>query len=471
MIQTVSAFLLLTLLACGVFLDLWLAELTIVLLALLLGGIYVLLRRAEEKTRLAYLRESAINEILMLPLVDLPINCLVGRALESVMSVQEFVRVTQGAGFLVDETPNILVLKEHRNLAVPLLSACARVPFGTCLCGRAAVSGRVEFADFCDERHGTLCPGIKSHGRYSVPMRIGDRTIGVLTFYAESGHKRSLRVEQFLSGVASVLAGVISRKQLEETRAKLQSQLTQAQKMESVGRLAGGVAHDFNNMLGVILGNAEMALEYVNPGTRLHEDLTEIKKAAERSAGLTRQLLAFARRQAVAPKVLDLNETVDGMLKMLKRLIGEDVDLLWQPQPGLWPVRMDPSQLDQILANLCINARDAISGFGKLIIETDNRVVDAAYCAAHPECTPGNYVLLAVSDDGCGMDNETKAHLFEPFFTTKGENAGTGLGLATVYGIVRQNNGFIQVSSEAGQGTAFRIYLPRYTDKVGQTRM
>ncbi|HSR37179.1 MAG TPA: ATP-binding protein, partial [Desulfurivibrionaceae bacterium] len=193
----------------------------------------------------------------------------------------------------------------------------------------------------------------------------------------------------------------------------------------------------------------------------LAESIEEIRKAANRSADLTRQLLAFARRQPANPKVLDLNDTVSGMLKMLRRLVGEDIDLAWVPAMALWPVKVDPSQLDQILANLLVNARDAIATVGKVTIGTSNAVFDAAYCAEHPGFVPGEFVALAVSDDGCGMDKETLAQLFEPFFTTKESGKGTGLGLATVYGIVKQNEGFINVYSEPGQGTTFKIYLPR----------
>jgi PAS domain S-box-containing protein len=261
------------------------------------------------------------------------------------------------------------------------------------------------------------------------------------------------------------LRDITDRKHEEEVKAQLEAQFRQAQKMESVGRLAGGVAHDFNNMLGVILGNVELAMEQVDPTQPLYADLEEIRKAANRSADLTRQLLAFARKQTVAPKVLDLNETVTGMLKMLRRLIGEDIHLSWKPGTGLWPVKMDPSQIDQILANLCVNARDAISGVGKMTIETGNSDCDETYCAAHAGFVPGDYVLLAISDNGCGMDRETLSHLFEPFFTTKAIGKGTGLGLATVYGIIKQNNGFINVYSEPGQGTTFKIYLPRHDGK------
>jgi PAS domain S-box-containing protein len=263
------------------------------------------------------------------------------------------------------------------------------------------------------------------------------------------------------------ITDITERKQTEAEREKLQAQLTQAQKMESVGRLAGGVAHDFNNMLGVIIGHADMLLEHMDTNHPFHADLAEIRKAGARSADLTRQLLAFARKQTVAPKVLDLNETVESMLKLLQRLIGEDIDLLWKPGHGLWPVRMDPAQIDQILANLCVNARDAIAGVGKMIIETGNTVFDEAYREDHAGFVPGEYSMLAVSDDGCGMDSETLSHIFEPFFTTKELGKGTGLGLATVYGVVKQNDGFINAYSEPGQGTTFKIYLPRHRAKEG----
>jgi PAS domain S-box-containing protein len=246
---------------------------------------------------------------------------------------------------------------------------------------------------------------------------------------------------------------------------KMEAQLHQAQKMESVGRLAGGIAHDFNNMLGIILGHTEMALEEIDPATPLHASLLAVQHAAERSAALTRQLLAFARKQTIAPKVIDINDTVEGMLKMLRRLIGEDIDLLWQPGRNLKPVKVDPSQIDQLLANLCVNARDAIAGVGKVTIETEAKTLDEAYCADHLGFLPGEYVLLEVSDNGCGMDPKTLTQIFEPFFTTKEQGKGTGLGLASVFGMVKQNNGFINVYSEPGQGTTFKIYLPAYTVK------
>ncbi len=269
-----------------------------------------------------------------------------------------------------------------------------------------------------------------------------------------------------LGKVAVLFNDITERKIAENERERLQMQLTQSQKMEAVGQLAGGVAHDFNNMLGVIIGYSELVLEQLDPSQQFHAELEEILKAARRSADLTRQLLTFARKQTVAPRILNLNQTIEGMLNMLRRLIGENINLIWMPGNGLWPIKMDPSQIDQILANLCVNARDAIAGVGKLTVETKNVTFDKEYCATHAGSLPGEYVRITVSDTGSGMDKETLAHIFEPFFTTKGVGEGTGLGLATLYGAVKQNNGFINAYSEPGQGTTFTIYLPRYVEKT-----
>jgi two-component system, cell cycle sensor histidine kinase and response regulator CckA len=269
----------------------------------------------------------------------------------------------------------------------------------------------------------------------------------------------------------SVATDITERKKAEEEKEKLHAQLIQAQKMESVGRLAGGVAHDINNTLGIILGHTDMALEYLDPDQPVESNLKEIRKAAKRSADLVRQLLAFARKQAILPKALDLNEAVEGMLKMIQRLIGENIHLVWQPAMDLWAVNMDASQVDQILANLCVNARDAIESVGEVTIKTGNVTLKGDDCNRSLGSTPGDYVVLAVSDDGCGMTKETLDKMFEPFFTTKEVGIGTGLGLSTIYGIVRQNKGFINVYSEPGHGTTFWIYIPRYTGELGKKKV
>jgi two-component system cell cycle sensor histidine kinase/response regulator CckA len=248
----------------------------------------------------------------------------------------------------------------------------------------------------------------------------------------------------------------------EEEARKLQEQLLQSQKMEAVGRLAGGVAHDFNNMLTVIRGYAEVALQRLRPEDPLYENLQEIMAAADRSSELTRQLLAFSRKQTIAPRPLDLNEHIEQARKLLGRLLGEDITLELALEGGLWQVFMDPAQVDQILANLLVNSRDAMPKGGSVIVETMNVLLDETYCKVHPGSIPGDYVLLAVTDTGCGMTKETLEKAFEPFFTTKAEGKGTGLGLSTVYGIVKQNQGLIYLYSEPGAGTTVKIYIPRY---------
>ncbi|MBN1606471.1 MAG: response regulator [Polyangiaceae bacterium] len=264
---------------------------------------------------------------------------------------------------------------------------------------------------------------------------------------------------------AGLIGEIVARKWAQVEQEQLQAQLVQAQKMESVGRLAGGVAHDFNNMLSAILGHVELAMDQVEASRPIHADLLGIQSAARRSVELTRQLLAFARKQTIQPTVMNLNAAVSGMLKMLRRLIGEHVEVVFVPGADLWAVELDSSQFDQVLTNLCVNARDAIDDVGSITIETTNRVLDQDYCTRHVGYAAGEYVELTVRDDGRGMDRETLARLFEPFFTTKALGKGTGLGLATVYGIARQNSGFIDVNSEPGRGTTFKVYFPR---RVGE---
>jgi signal transduction histidine kinase/CheY-like chemotaxis protein len=254
--------------------------------------------------------------------------------------------------------------------------------------------------------------------------------------------------------------------EVEKNRERAEQQLLQARKLEAVGRLAGGVAHDYNNITNVIMGYSEMALRKLKGDDPLHRYVKEIREAAQRSADLTRQLLTFARCQSVSPKVLDINRTVDGILKMLNRMVGEDIQILWRPGREIWPIEIDPSQIDQILANLCINSRDAISSVGKIVIETANVEFGRHDCAVHRGCLPGEFVQLTVTDDGQGMDRETMENIFEPFFSTKPVGSGTGLGLSTVYGIVKQNGGFINVYSEPGNGACFKLFLPRAEGKT-----
>jgi signal transduction histidine kinase len=262
-------------------------------------------------------------------------------------------------------------------------------------------------------------------------------------------------------GVASLAQDLTERVALEE-------RLRQSQKMEAVGRLAGGVAHDFNNLLTVILGYAQILSDGVPMGSRLADSTGQIKSAAERAAGITRQLLAFSRKQVLSPRVINLNDTMMNLDSLLRRLIGEDIDVLTLPANDLGSVKADPGQIEQIIMNLALNARDAMPHGGKLTLETANTQLDESYATEHQPIAPGNYVMLAVSDTGTGMSPEVQTRIFEPFFTTKEVGKGTGLGLSTVYGIVKQSGGYIWVYSEPERGATFKIYFPR-VDQVVET--
>jgi two-component system cell cycle sensor histidine kinase/response regulator CckA len=297
---------------------------------------------------------------------------------------------------------------------------------------------------------------------------------GALQFETEHRHRdgRVISVDVNARRIAwsgqtatmSICRDITERKRAEAEHRRLEEQFQVSQKMEAIGSLAGGVAHDFNNLLTVILNYTGFAIEKVGKGDPLWELLVEVKKAGERAAALTRQLLAFSRKQVLALQVLDLNQLVANLEKMLRRLIGEDIHLEQRLAPDLGRIKADPGQIEQVIMNLVVNARDAMPDGGKLTIETSNIDLDEEYATRHLAVTPGPHVLLAISDSGCGMDAATLKRLFEPFFTTKAQGKGTGLGLSTVYGIVKQSGGDIQVYSEVGKGTTFKVYLPRMSD-------
>jgi signal transduction histidine kinase/CheY-like chemotaxis protein len=326
----------------------------------------------------------------------------------------------------------------------------------------------ISFADAVGKRMDELLP---EHHRSAIPdcyrevIRTGvEKEVGEVRFEDERLRDKAFSVKAFpLPGrcVGVSFENISERMKAEEERRRLEEQLVQSQKMEAVGRLAGGIAHDFNNLLTAIAGYSELLLGQLSDGDPRLAHAAEIRKAGERAAALTQQLLAFSRRQVLEPRVLDLNQVVAGMEDMLRRLIGEDVELRIRAHSGLWPVKADPGQIEQAILNLVVNARDAMPEGGKLSLETANVELDETYAGTHVPVEPGGYAMLAVTDSGVGMGDEVKARLFEPFFTTKGRGKGTGLGLSTTYGIVKQSGGYIWCYSEPGHGTVFKIYLPR----------
>jgi GAF domain-containing protein/CheY-like chemotaxis protein len=389
-----------------------------------------------------------------------PADATLQRAAEALVEHLDaaFARIwTLGADGAVLELRASAGLYTHRD------GAHARVPVGQLKIGRIAASRAPLWTNaVADDPHIHDPAWARREGLVAfagVPLVVEDRLVGVMALFSRQALSES--AVEAMQSVAISVAQAVERAQSERERAQLEDQLRQAQKMEAIGRLAGGVAHDFNNLLSVITGRTGLLLHRLDAADPLRRHVDLIEKTAERAAGLTGQLLAFSRKQILQPAILDPNVVVAGMEKMLRRLIAENITIVPALDAGVGRVRADRGQLEQVLLNLTINARDAMPEGGRVIIETTNVELDDSYARIHAGVTPGPYVLLAVTDTGVGMTAETREHLFEPFFSTKGPEKGTGLGLATVYGIVKQSGGHIAVYSEPGLGSTFRIYLPR----------
>lgn len=303
------------------------------------------------------------------------------------------------------------------------------------------------------------------HGAFGFPIRVGGEIEGVIEFFSRHVQESDEELLKMMADIGLKIGQFGERAKAEEALRQAEAQLRQSQKMEAIGRLAGGVAHDFNNLLTVIRGYSELILARIPQDDPSRRDMEEVRKAADRAAGLTRQLLAFSRRQIVSAKVIDVNAVIMNMDGMLRRLVGEDIIELWTDlDPQLWPIKADPGQIEQVVMNLAVNARDAMPTGGRLTIETRNVTIEQGTQAEKVILEEGSYVMLALKDSGHGMSEEVQSHLFEPFFTTKESGKGTGLGLSTVYGIVKQSGGMIAIESQLGQGTTCKIFFPRVTE-------
>jgi PAS domain S-box-containing protein len=428
------------------------------------------LRTSETELYENYFAQSAINMILGESLENIPLEESLQKALNIIISIPWIAFEAIGSISLVDDKADLLIMKAQSNIPEPMKKLCACVPFGKCLCGKAAQAQKIQFAEHIDERHETCYEGMVPHGHYSVPILSGGITLGVINIYLKEGHIRNLKEEEFLNTIANTLAGIIMRRKAEKEKEKLHDQLLQAQKMEAVGQLSGGIAHDFNNILTAIIGYGNLLKMQVEKDTTLSTYMKYILDSAERAAKLTQDLLAFSRKQVINPKPINVNEVIKGVEKILHRLISEDIELSIHLSNKDLTVMADSTQLEHVLMNLATNARDAMPEGGNLFISSDFTEMDGQFINIYGFGETGRYAVITVSDTGSGIDKEIKEKIFEPFFTTKEVGKGTGLGLAMVYGIVKQHNGFISVYSEPGKGTTFKIYLPLIHTNIADTK-
>ena len=425
------------------------------------------LRASEAELHSNYFTQTAITMILNESLENIPLELVLQKVLNMILSIPGLSFESVGSMYLVENESGCLVIKARYNLPEQVNNLCAHLPSGKCLCGQTALTQKIRFIDHIDECHEICYEGMAPHGHYFVPIVFCGRTLGIINIYLQEGHIRDEKEEEFLRAVADTLSGIIVRRQAEDERERMHAQLLQAQKMEAIGQLAGGIAHDFNNILTAMMGYAHILKTKMREDDPLRTYADHVLSLSDRAASLTQSLLAFSRKQVMNPRATDMNEIIRTVERLLLRIIGEDI----QPRTVLSEkdliVMADHGQIEQVLMNLATNARDAMPEGGSLTIGTETMDIDDEFIKEHGFGKKGPYALVSITDTGMGMDRETREKIFEPFFTTKEVGKGTGLGLSMVYGIVKQHDGFINVYSEPGKGTTFRIYLPLIQEKMG----
>ena len=403
-----------------------------------------------------YNTEAVLNYLLGLSLEDMSLEDILERSLDLILSIPWLSFGSRGGIFLTEEGQDVLVLKAHRELPRQTLEICSRIVFGTCLCGRAALNRKIEFAGRLDERHGVRYEGMEPHGHYCVPVLYADKLLGVINIHLKEGHCRNQKEDVFLTSVANALAGVIMRKQME-------AELLNAKKLESLGILAGGVAHDFNNILTGVLGNISFAKRFVNPEDRIFDMLEKAEKASERAKALTYQLLTLAKGREPVRKIISLAALLKNAADFA--LCGSNIKCEFFLADDLYPTEADEGQLERVIHNLVINARDAMPGGGALRIYAENVADNDAELHSSKD---GRSIKITIEDHGTGIDEEHLQKIFDPYFTTKERDAqkGVGLGLAVCYAIIKKHNGSITVKTEKGVGTKVHICLPALDRKL-----
>ncbi len=411
--------------------------------------------------------QTAVNQLLKESLKATGIPQIVGQALDLLLSLPWLSFEPMGAIFLTEKEPNLLVLKAHRGFSEERIKTCQFIPFGKCLCGQAALTGEVVFADQADHRHTILIPDVPDHSNYCIPIRARNRTLGVITTCLKKDHQPHELEKNFLTTIANTLAGILLHRHSETEKNEIQHQLVQSQKIESLGALAGGIAHDFNNILSAIIGYTELTLEDVDKASQQAQNMSAVLTAAMRARKLVKQILTFARQAKEEITPLKVDVIAGEALKLLRSTLPTTIDLRHHiSSKGM--IMGDATQIHQIFMNLCTNAAHAIGNkIGRLTVQVkDVHIHDVS--PEHPEkIPPGDYIEIAIEDTGQGISPEIMPSIFEPYFTTKKKGEGTGMGLAVVHGIIKNHHGDISVKSQPGEGTVFTIHLPatRETDR------